>query len=156
MQFTLLDRITELHEGESITAVRTLNPDEDYLEDHFPCFPVMPGVLMLEALYQASAWLVRKTEDFKHSLIMMKETRNVKYQGFVEPNEQMVVTAKILKHDDQTTTLKCQGMVGDRPTVSGRLVLERRNFGDQNPEHKPIDDYACSQFRKFFKKLTES
>jgi 3-hydroxyacyl-[acyl-carrier-protein] dehydratase len=38
-----------------------LRPDEDYLRDHFPLFPVMPGVLMLEAMYQASCWLIRSS-----------------------------------------------------------------------------------------------
>ena len=53
MRFTLLDRITDLRPGISITAVKTLLPDEEYLRDHFPRFPVMPGVLMLETMYEA-------------------------------------------------------------------------------------------------------
>ena len=50
LRFCLLDEITELKLGSSITATKRLRPDEDYLRDHFPRFPVMPGVLMLEAI----------------------------------------------------------------------------------------------------------
>ena len=53
MRFTLIDRITELKPGVSITAVKGLTLAEEYLQDHFPRFPVMPGVLMLEAMFQA-------------------------------------------------------------------------------------------------------
>ena len=53
----------------SLVAVKNLSLAEEYLADHFPGFPVMPGVLMLEALTQAGAWLVRDMEDFAHSVV---------------------------------------------------------------------------------------
>src|SRR6476469_10858950 len=111
MRFCLLDRIVELEPGVRVTGVKRLRPDEDYLQDHFPRFPVMPGVLMLEAMYQASAWLVRSSEDFKHAAVLLKEARNVKYSDFVTPGKELVVTAEILKQDDSSVTLKASGTV---------------------------------------------
>ena len=67
----LLDRITELKPAESLTATKSLTLGEDYLQDHFPVFPVMPGVLMLEAMYQAAAWLTRYDDDFAHSMVLL-------------------------------------------------------------------------------------
>ena len=64
MRFLLIDRITELEPQKSITAVKNLSLAEEYLADHFPGFPVMPGVLMLETLVQAGGWLIRHSEDF--------------------------------------------------------------------------------------------
>ena len=58
MRFTLVDRIVALEPGKTITAVKNLSLAEEYLADHFPGFPVLPGVLMLEAMTQAAAWLV--------------------------------------------------------------------------------------------------
>ena len=54
MRFTLLDRIVEVEPGKSITAVKAVSLSEEYLADHFPRFPVLPGVFMLEAMTQAS------------------------------------------------------------------------------------------------------
>ena len=64
MRFHLVDRVLELEPGERIVAIKNLSLAEEYLADHFPGFPVMPGVLMLEAMTQAAAWLVRASEDF--------------------------------------------------------------------------------------------
>ena len=54
--FLLIDRIIDFQPGAKITAVKSLTMAEEYLADHFPNFPVMPGVLMLEAMTQAAAW----------------------------------------------------------------------------------------------------
>ena len=51
MPFSQVDRITELLPGKEVTAEKTLRGDEEYLKDHFPNFPCMPGVLMLEAMF---------------------------------------------------------------------------------------------------------
>ncbi len=153
MQFCQLDRITELVEGERITAEKELHATELYLKDHFPRFPVMPGVLMLEAMYQASAWLVRKSEDFVHAGVFLKEARNVKYSGFVEPGQMLVITASILKQDDHTVTLKAQGTVNEKPAVSGRLVLEKFNLADRMPGRQGTDKHSINRYRDFFDQL---
>jgi 3-hydroxyacyl-[acyl-carrier-protein] dehydratase len=153
MRFCLLDRITELVPGERITAVKQLRPDEDYLEDHFPNFPVMPGVLMLEAMYQAGAWLVRQTEGFAHSVVILKEARNIKYFDFVTPGKVLVVTAEILKQDDSTTTLKAQATLEGALAVSGRLVLERFNLADRCPERRDNDPYLRHELRQVLSRL---
>ena len=56
MRFNLVDRIVEVQPGRSLQAVKNLTLGEEYLADHFPTFPVMPGVLMLETLVEAGAW----------------------------------------------------------------------------------------------------
>src|SRR4030095_3712282 len=121
MRFCLLDRILELEPGVRVTAVKRLRPDEQYLQDHFPRFPGMPGVLMLEAMYQASAWLVRQSEGFLHSIVILKEARNIKYADFVTPGKELVVMAEILKDDESLTTLKNQGLIHGDVEVSWGL-----------------------------------
>lgn len=123
MELKLLDRITLLEKGERIRAVKSLTLTEEYLADHFPRFPVMPGVLMLECLFQASAWLLRVSDDFKRPLVQLVETRNVKFADFVQPGQTLTVEASVLKTDGDVVTLKAQGTLGDRPAVSGRLIL---------------------------------
>ncbi|MCC9606443.1 beta-hydroxyacyl-ACP dehydratase [Blastopirellula sp. JC732] len=129
MRFTLIDRITDLVPGERIIATKCLSLAEEYLEDHFPRFPVMPGVLMLEAMTQTSAWLIRATEDFAHSVVILQEARNVKYADFVEPGEVLTVTAEWVKQEGRLTSLKVKGTVAGNMAVSARLVLDRYNLG---------------------------
>jgi 3-hydroxyacyl-[acyl-carrier-protein] dehydratase len=153
MRFCLLDRILELDPGIRVTALKRLHPDEDYLKDHFPRFPVMPGVLMLEAMYQASAWLVRQSEGFAHSVVVLKEARNIKYADFVTPGKELVVTAEILKQDNSFTTLKAQGTIDGNLAVNGRLVLERFNLADRYPSRRNTDPYLRTEMREVLAKL---
>ncbi len=131
MRMDLIDRITELHPGHSITAIKSLSMAEEYLQDHFPRFPVMPGVLMLEAMYQAAAWLVRASHQFQHSVIRMSDANNVKFTDFVEPGETLVLHAEVMKEDDHSTKLNCHGDVGTSVAVRGRLVLARYCLADE-------------------------
>jgi 3-hydroxyacyl-[acyl-carrier-protein] dehydratase len=150
MRFSLIDRIDELEPGTRLAAVKSLTMAEEYLGDHFPGFPVMPGVLMLEAMTQASAWLVRASEDFCHSIVVLKEARNVKYGQFVEPGRTLSVTAEIVEQTDRETTLKVRGSVDGRTTVGARLVLERYNLADTRPEQAPTDALVRQQMRNLF------
>ncbi|MBI2825777.1 MAG: beta-hydroxyacyl-ACP dehydratase [Planctomycetia bacterium] len=153
MRFTLIDRIVELVPGEKITAIKNLSMAEEYLADHFPGFPVMPGVLMLEAMTQASAWLIRASEDFAHSTVVLKEARNVKYANFVQPGQTLTVTAEISEQDERLTKLKAVGSVEGSPTVSARLVLERYNQGDRRPDRRIADDVVKLKMRELFSLL---
>ncbi|MEO8493842.1 MAG: 3-hydroxyacyl-ACP dehydratase FabZ family protein [Planctomycetota bacterium] len=153
MRFCLLDEITELKLGSSITAIRRLRPDEDYLRDHFPKFPVMPGVLMLEALFQASAWLVRVTDEFEHPFVLLQEARNIKFASFLKPDQTLTVSAEILKHDETTTKLKAQGTVDGTVAVSGRLVLERFKLSDRYPNDSSIDPIVRRKLKVDFARL---
>jgi 3-hydroxyacyl-[acyl-carrier-protein] dehydratase len=153
MRFRMLDRITELVPGERIVAQRKLTGREDYLSDHFPLFPVMPGVLMLEAMYQAAAWLVRATDRFEHSIVRLKEARNVKYSDFVTPGQTLTVTAEIKKREGLITSLTAQGMAHDAVTVSARLVLESVEMSDFMPSRAMLEPWGRHEMREEFERL---
>jgi len=153
MRFCLLDRIVELQPGVKVVGVKRLHAEEDYLKDHFPRFPVMPGVLMLEAMYQAGAWLVRQSEGFAHSMVVLKEVRNIKYSDFVTPGKELVVTAEILKQDGPLTTLKAQGTIDGNVAVNGRLVLESFNLADRYPKRRASDPYLRNEMRQVLRGL---
>ena len=148
MRFTLVDRILDLQPGAKITTVKTLSLAEEYLADHFPRFPVMPGVLMLEAMTHASAWLIRVSEDFAHSVVVLKEARNIKYGAFVKPGQVLTITAEILKQDDRDTQLKVQGTVGGNVACGGRLVLERFNLSEKRPDMSATDAHLKTHLRE--------
>src|SRR5271163_1031019 len=123
MRFVLIDRIVELNTGKSMVAVKNLSLCEEYLADHFPGFPVMPGVLMLEALTQAGAWLIRDLEDFAHSIIVLKQAKTIKYGSFVEPGRQLELRVNLTAHDARDCVFKGAGLVDGQEMVKGRFTL---------------------------------
>lgn len=154
MRFTLLDRVLSIDPGKSITAIKTLTLSEEYLADHFPHFPVMPGVLMLEAMTQAAAWTIRVAEDFAHSIVVLRSAKNVKYGDFVEPGRVLMVTAEVLSQDETTTKVKASGTVssaaGERTSLTARLVLERYNMADRLPHGDALDARVRAEMRKLW------
>jgi len=150
MRFTLIDRVISLEPGRKIVAAKNLSLAEEYLADHFPGFPVMPGVLMLEAMTQAGAWLVRATEDFAHSAVVLKEARNVKYTSFVEPGQTLVVAVEMLSEAGREVKLKAEGTVDGQTTVSARMTLERYNLADTDPRKRETDEVVKQQMRELF------
>ena len=153
MRFSQLDRILELDKGVSIKAVKCLSLSEEYLNDHFPRFPVMPGVLMLESMFQASMWLVRETSDFQHSTVVLREAKSMKFQGFVQPGSSLVVDAEIKKLEDSITKLKVVGTIDGKSSVSGRLTLESYNLSEREGRDEAVDLYMIHQFKKFYRRL---
>jgi 3-hydroxyacyl-[acyl-carrier-protein] dehydratase len=149
MRFNLVDRILEVEPGRRICTLKHLTLGEEYLADHFPTFPVMPGVLMLQALVEAGAWLLRITEDFRHSVIVLREARNVKYGTFLEPGKTLEVTAELLEHTDDgaTATLKAKGACEGAATVSANLKLMRYNLSERYPALREADARIVAHLR---------
>ena len=104
---------------------------------------------MLEALYQASMWLVSVTENFAHSVLTLDEVRNVKFADFMEPGQELTVRVEWVKADDQTVTVKATGMRGDVTAVSGRLVIGKRNLGASEVDQlSSVDEFSREAMRK--------
>lgn len=155
MQFRLLDQIDELVPGKRITANKLLRPDEDYLKDHFPRFPVMPGVLMLEAMFQAGLWLILKTEDFARPYVTLKEARNVRYGDFVKPEQTLSVAVDILRCDNHLYKMKAEGRIADHVAVSGRLAVESAVLAERYPLRAGTENYMRFELKKVFQELTQ-
>ncbi len=153
MRFLLVDKIIALEPGKSITAIKNLTLAEEYLADHFPGFPVMPGVMMLETLVQASAWLLRVTDDFEYSTILLKQARALKFNSFVKPGRALTVTATLQKTDGADCVLKCAGQVDGKSAVSARLTLERFNLRDKNPELLATDENLITIMRSLYSQI---
>lgn len=153
MRFSQLDRINSLELGKSIVAVKCLSLSEGYLEDHFPRFPVMPGVLMVESMFQAGMYLIRATERFQKSTVVLREVKSMKFQGFVQPGDSLVVTCEIKSIDDSNYSLKVSGEINGKPSTGGRMVLESFNLADRLGLDSAIDEYRSHQFRNKFRQL---
>ncbi|HVS34485.1 MAG TPA: 3-hydroxyacyl-ACP dehydratase FabZ family protein [Gemmataceae bacterium] len=147
MRFHLVDRIVEVQPGRSLRAVKNLTLGEEYLADHFPTFPVMPGVLMLQALVEAGAWLLRATDEFSHSVTVLREARGVKYGSFMEPGRQMSILVELTEKDGPNATLKGKGEADGQQTVSAKLTLASYNLRERNPALQTVDEELVRKLR---------
>ncbi len=155
MRFHLIDRILELDPGKRIRMVKNLTLGEEYLADHFPTFPVMPGVLMLQTLVEGSAWLLRATEDFQHSVIVLREARNVKYGNFMQPGHNMTITVEAADYSasNPVAVFKGKAEMAGSSTVSAKFTVARYNLRDRNPALKDADDRIVAQLRSHYQIL---
>jgi 3-hydroxyacyl-[acyl-carrier-protein] dehydratase len=152
MRFWLLDTIDSFERDKQLTGVKSVSYSEDYLEDHFPEFPVLPGVYMLEAATQAAAWLLRLSDNMAHSIVVLREAKNIKYANFVPPGKQLRVGVELLKKEERLATFKVEGEVEGHPTLSGRIVLDRYNLADSDPHMAEVD----ARVRKYLRKVQKS
>ena len=113
----------------------------------------MPGVLMLETMYQAGLLAGPQDRGFCPFDGGAKEARNVKFSGFVKPGQDLVVTAEIKKQDGNRTTLMTQGTVDGKPVASARLVVEAFQLGDRYPHRAATHDYLMRKVRQQFERV---
>jgi 3-hydroxyacyl-[acyl-carrier-protein] dehydratase len=159
MRFQLIDQITELIPAKSLRAVKNLTTGEEYLADHFPSFPVMPGVLMLEALVQSAAWLLRVTDDFAYSVVVLRELKSVKYGNFVEPGKRLALSVELSSEYAQNTKsipFKGTGEVDGASTLAARFVVERYNLREQDSALAPLDEQLTTHYRGLYLSLKKS
>ncbi|MFM8474258.1 MAG: 3-hydroxyacyl-ACP dehydratase FabZ family protein [Planctomycetaceae bacterium] len=147
MKFCLVDRITALVRGESIQAYKQVSLAEEYLQDHFPGFAVLPGVLMVECMVQTCAWLSRVTDDFRYSTILLHQARAVRFNGFVKPGETLVIAANYRGGTPQQPEFQVAGTVDGRSAVSARLTLSLQNLADRHPGLRENDDRLTAALR---------
>jgi len=96
--FVLIDRVVSLEVGNEITAIKNVSVNEPYFPGHFPYHPVMPGVLIVEAMAQAAAILSFKTMNTKpsdDSVYYFAGIDNARFKKPVSPGDQIVITVKI-------------------------------------------------------------
>lgn len=151
MKFHLVDRIESITPGERIVTIKALSLAEEYLADHFPAFPVMPGVLMVEALVQSAAWLVRIEQDYTNSMVVLSMARNIRYANFVQPGRTLRCQVDVVSIEDSTAKFKGVGFVGDQQTVSGRLELRCFNLSSGGGDYLgQADASIVEQLRRQF------
>jgi 3-hydroxyacyl-[acyl-carrier-protein] dehydratase len=160
VKFNLVDKIEHLSD-QKIVTVKYVSLAEEYLADHFPTFPVLPGVMMLEAATQSAAWLLHHRSNFRCSMAVLKEARNVKYGMFVAPGNFLRIEAELLKEEQDGASFKATGFVASGATnaaqaVQMRLDLSYFNLADKNPELAEIDGRLAQHNRQRWEVLKGS
>jgi len=153
MRFILIDRIVSLEPGKQIKAVKAVSLAEEYLADHFPAFPVAPGVLLLEGLIESASWLVRETENFAHSMLLLEQARNVKYKSFLAPGSQIEYTVDAKTIEENVSSFTGSGVSDGEKIVEAKFGLRHFNLADENSAMAAVDAEIIENMKKRWKLL---
>ncbi|MEI6599413.1 MAG: 3-hydroxyacyl-ACP dehydratase FabZ [Comamonadaceae bacterium] len=129
--FLLVDRVLEIDKGKSIRALKNVTINEPFFEGHFPNRPVMPGVLMLEALAQASALLSFDALDAlpdDKMIYYFAGMEGVRFRRPVEPGDQLILEAQILRMKAGIFKFKTRALVGTDIAVEAELTCAMRSI----------------------------
>lgn len=122
MRFVLIDGFVELEPGRRAVAVKRFSAHEDFLEDHFPGFPVVPGVLITEAMGQAAGWLLAASHDFSRwPLLTMIE--RAKFRRLVAPEQELRLTVFLEPARGDDVVARAEASVEAERVAEARLVF---------------------------------
>ena len=127
--FLLVDRVLSIEKGKSIKALKNVTINEPFFQGHFPHRPVMPGVLMLEALAQAAALLAFDTLGSSPSDEMVYYFAGIdgaRFKRPVEPGDQLTLEVELLRMKAGIFKFKARALVGEQLTVEAELTCAMR------------------------------
>ena len=122
MRFLLVDRILSMTPGRDIVALRTIPLDEDYFKDHFPGFPVVPGVLLTEMMGQAAAKSLN-AERRPRGNAMLAKILSASFRQWVRPGDEVRLYATIESNEERFATADCRAEVGGRAVAQAKLFF---------------------------------
>ncbi|OHC80448.1 MAG: 3-hydroxyacyl-[acyl-carrier-protein] dehydratase FabZ [Rhodoferax sp. RIFCSPLOWO2_12_FULL_60_11] len=129
--FLLVDRVLAIDKGKSIRAVKNVTINEPFFQGHFPHRPVMPGVLMLEALAQAAALLafdaIDTTPD-EDSVYYFAGMDGVRFKRPVEPGDQLILEVELVRMKAGIFKFKARALVDDELAVEAELTCAVRKI----------------------------
>jgi 3-hydroxyacyl-[acyl-carrier-protein] dehydratase len=122
MRFLLVDRIIALEPGRSVEAEKTLPATEELFLDHFPGFPVVPGVLLTEMLGQAAGKCLN-VQHLPRGNAMLAEIRNARFRQWVRPGELITLHATITQNKETFAVAECHATVAGVKVCTAQLML---------------------------------
>ena len=147
MRFLFIDEIHELVPGKRIVAIAHIADDEAYFADHFPGFPVVPGVLLTEMMGQAAARCLDHDLENRGKAILAR-IKSAGFRGWVRPGETVALHAEIRSDREQFATAACKAEVAGKEVASAELMFGflpittfpadlRRSLVDQFARERP-------------------
>ena len=131
MRFLLVDRILELAPGERVVATRRVPENEELFQDHFPGFPVMPGVLLTEMMGQAAAKCL-DAQRLPRGKALLAKILSASFRDWVRPGAETTLHASIVANEARYATAECRLEVAGRAVAQAKLMFT----------FMPVDQFA--------------
>jgi 3-hydroxyacyl-[acyl-carrier-protein] dehydratase len=123
--FLFIDRIVELTPRERIVAVKNVTVNEPFFQGHFPEFPIMPGVLVIEAMAQAGGLLLlTELPDYKDKLLLFTGVERAKFRKPVVPGDQLRLEVTVLAFRRTAARLSGEAYVGEKLACEATLSCQ--------------------------------
>jgi 3-hydroxyacyl-[acyl-carrier-protein] dehydratase len=122
--------VVDIVAGDSATGIKNVSINENYFQGHFPRDPVMPGVLIIEALAQACGLLVqlsRKHDPSAKALYYLVKVDNAKFTQIVAPGDQLQLEVQLKRMIRSMGLFHCQAKVDGKPVAEAELMCAERN-----------------------------
>lgn len=129
--FLLIDRVIEFNKGESLRGIKNVTYNEPYFQGHFPQRPVMPGVMILEAMAQATGLLAFRTLENtadRDTLYFLVGMNKVRFKQLVEPGDQLVLTARLLRTKRGIWIFDCDATVDGKIAATAEIMCTERDI----------------------------
>ena len=147
MRFVLIDRLVELEPGRRAVATMQFDAASDVFADHFPGMPIVPGVLLTEAMGQTGGWLLAATLGFD-SWPLLVMIANAKFRRLVRPGDVLQLMATVRTRSGETFEVDTEARVGDERAADARLVFRTFRFTLGDTERAAFRAWAEATFRR--------
>jgi 3-hydroxyacyl-[acyl-carrier-protein] dehydratase len=148
VRFILIDRIISLVPGERIEAERSERADEEYFRDHFPGFPVVPGVLLTEMMAQAAGKCLDATRQ-ERGKAMLARILSASFRQWVRPGDHMRIHAAIVANESRYATADCRIEVERKPVAQAKLFFAFLPVAQLAPNFRDdlLEDFLAERAR---------
>ncbi len=124
--FLMVDRIIELEEGKRAVGIKNVSGNEPYFQGHFPEYPIMPGVLIMEALAQVGAVVVLKKPEFAGQIALFAGLDEVRFRRPVLPGDTLRLEVELTKFRGSLGIAEGKAFVGEELAAQGKLTFALR------------------------------
>lgn len=127
--FLMIDRVIETKKGESLSALKNVSINEPFFQGHFPNQPVMPGVLILEALAQATGLLAfsSKLVDHKNKVYMLVGIDKARFRGQVLPGDQLILNVRLKRSVRGIGIYECSALVNGTVVTEAEMMCSAQD-----------------------------
>jgi len=127
--FLLVDRVVESEPGKRLTAIKNVTVNEPFFQGHFPSKPVMPGVLLIEAMAQATGLLAMESADVpKEAIYYLVGVDKARFKSPVVPGDQVRLEVEVIKHRRDIWVFAAEAKVDGKMVASAEIMCTARNL----------------------------